>query len=483
MGRLIATIFCAFLIWLLFRLLREGEVRVSKALWLPTYWLFIGSSRNLTEWLHLAPGGDHADNYLEGSPLDRAVLTAVLAIGVIVLLGRARRTGMLLKSNLPILLYFLYCGTSVVWSDFPDVAFKRWFRALGDVVMVLIVLTDPDWVSALRRLLTRLGCVLVPVSILFDRYYPEFGRVFSHGGKPYWTGVTVEKNGLGVLSLVFGLAFLFYFLQSYREKDDGTHRRGRLIAQGVLVAMSLYLLDGADSATALASFLLAGGPMVLTFLYRWARRPVFVHAMVFGILAVTVSALFLNVGSGMVEELGRNSTLTGRTAIWRDALSLAQSPVLGTGFESFWVGPRYQQMMVLSGMRLNQSHNGYLEVFLNLGWIGVALLILVLVSTYRRIVAAVRWMMPAASLRLAYFIVAITQNFTEASFKIMHPIWIAFLLAAMVIPEVLPSRELSPLGLDHADDPLEPKLEATNIGVPVGRRFAQSAHRKVLLRA
>jgi len=174
MPRLIATIVFAFVIWQLFRLNREGQVRTSKALWLPTFWMFIGASRNVSEWFYGARGGG-SERYLEGSPLDRAVLSAVLAAGVIVLLFRSRRVGMLLKSNLPILLYFLYCGISVLWSEFPDVAFKRWFRALGDVVMVLIVLTDPDWVAALRRLLTRLAFVLVPLSILFSRYYPSSG--------------------------------------------------------------------------------------------------------------------------------------------------------------------------------------------------------------------------------------------------------------------------------------------------------------------
>jgi exopolysaccharide production protein ExoQ len=481
MPRLIATIFFAFVIWQLFRLNREGKVRTSKALWLPTFWMFIGSSRNVSEWFYGARGGG-SERYLEGSPLDRAVLSAVLAVGVIVLLLRSRRVGMLLKSNLPILLYFLYCAISVLWSEFPDVAFKRWFRAIGDVVMVLIVLTDPDWVAALRRLLTRLAFVLVPLSILFSRYYPQFGRGFSHGGLLEWTGVATEKNALGALSLVYGLAVLFYFLQIYRE-EDSTQRRGPLIAHGVLVVMALYLLVGSNSATALADFFLAGVPMVLTVLFRWARKRSFVNAMVFGILAVTVSALFLNIGSGMLQELGRNSTLTGRTNIWHSVLSFVQNPIFGTGFESFWVGPRYNQVWQMTGIELNQAHNGYLEVYLNLGWTGIALLALVLIAAYRRIVTALSWMTPAASLRLAYFIVAICQNFTEASFKIMHPVWISLLLAAMVVPEVLPSRELPPFGLDHGADPLESKREVTKIAVPVGRRFAHRDHPRVLLRA
>lgn len=186
MGRLIATAFFVLLIVQLYRWTKDDQARTSKALWLPTFWLFIGSSRNLSEWLHMSSGG--SERYLEGNPLDRAVLTIALALGVMVLLSRGWGVWKLLRTNIPILLYFAYCLTSVLWSDYPGVAFKRWFRATGDIVMVLIILTDPDWVAALKRVLIRLGILLVPLSILFSRWYPQFGREFSHAGEPYWSG-------------------------------------------------------------------------------------------------------------------------------------------------------------------------------------------------------------------------------------------------------------------------------------------------------
>lgn len=179
---IIASIICAFGIWQLFRLSRQAEVQPSTALWIPTMWLFIAASRNVSQWLQFSSGG--YDQYLEGSPLDRAVLSGILALGVIVLINRGGRVGKLLQANIPILLYFLYCGISFAWSDFPDVSFKRWFRALGDLVMVLIVLSDPDWLAALKRLLTRLGFVLVPMSVLFIRYFPQLGRMYTRAGSP-----------------------------------------------------------------------------------------------------------------------------------------------------------------------------------------------------------------------------------------------------------------------------------------------------------
>jgi hypothetical protein len=70
------------------------------------------------------------------------------------------------------------------------------------------------------------------------------------------------------------------------------------------------------------------------------------------------------------------------------------------------------------------------------------LLVTFLVSGYRSIIRAVRRQEPAASLRLAFFVVACVANCTEAGFKMMHPMWIAMLLVAAARPasSFLPKR-------------------------------------------
>jgi O-antigen ligase len=342
---------------------------------------------------------------------------------------------MLLRSNIPILLYFLYCGTSVLWSDFPDVAFKRWFRGLGDVVMILIVLSDPNWLAAVRRLFARLGLLLLPLSILFIRYYPALGRFYTKAGDTTWSGVTTDKNALGMICFIFGLAALFRLLEIRKGKNRASKGRG-LIAQATLIGVALYLLVGSNSATALSCFFLGGGLIVLTKLMRIARRPAILHLLVWTAVIVPLSAMFMGLGSSLVEDLGRNSTFTGRTAIWHAALELAENPLIGTGYESFWLGPRVQKFASQVGYGLNQAHNGYIEVYLNLGWVGLIFLAILLATGYRRVIAAARLQTPIGSLRLAFFVITIVYNFSEAGFKMMHPVWIVFLLSIAAVPEV-----------------------------------------------
>jgi len=194
---------------------RDRTARTSKALWIPVVWLSIGGSRMVSQWLQMAPPSS-VDQYLDGSPLDRNILMGLLALGVMVLLSRGRQVETLLRANGPIVLFFSYGAVSVLWSDYPDVAFKRWTKSLGDLVMVLIVLTDPDRSSAVKRCLARTAFLLLPASILLAKYYPDLGRTYDRWeGTQFWTGVGTDKNMLGMTCLVFGLGSAWRFLRSH----------------------------------------------------------------------------------------------------------------------------------------------------------------------------------------------------------------------------------------------------------------------------
>jgi O-antigen ligase len=432
----IAIVGCALAIALLFRLSRDRVPKTSIALWIPVAWFLIAGSRNVATWLQLNGSVEAADRYLEGSPVDRAVLAGLMVCGIVALLGRGRRVKAILGANVPILAYFLYCGISILWSDYPSVTSKRWMRSLGDVVMILVILTDPQWRAAFRRVLTRVAFLLLPISILLIKYYPELGRAYSEGGIPSWIGVATGKNSLGMTCLIFGLACLSSFLAVCRAPKDSDRLR-RLTAYGAVVAMAVWLVWKADSKTSLACFVLVSSLMIALSHSSYVRKPAVLLAMVTALVSVSFAVLFLGVGGGAIEAMGRDSTLTGRTEIWKVALGFAQNPWIGAGYDSFWLGSRLDGVArALHVSVLNQSHNGYIEVYLSLGWIGVALLAGLIVTGYRRIIAGFRGDLEVSTLRIAYFVVALAYNFTEGVFKTMSPVWIAFLLATMAVPQV-----------------------------------------------
>ena len=208
-----------------------------------------------------------------------------------------------------------------------------------------------------------------------------------------------------------------------------------MIAQAVILVMVLWLFRIADAMTSLSCFLMGSMLIVLTN-FRWVRRkPMVVTLLIVALVAVSAAVLLFGASPDALKTMGRNPTLTGRTEVWNMLLSLVQNPLLGTGFESFWLGPRLEKMWARYWWHPGEAHNGYLEIYLNLGWVGIVLLAVVLGSVYRRIFAAWRARTPASGLRLAYFLVGLVFNLTEAAFFRMEaPVWLFFLLAAVSVP-------------------------------------------------
>jgi O-antigen ligase len=436
MPPLIATIIFVIGIFGLFWLDRHPDEHTSKALWIPVIWLAICASRPVSSWVLSAPAMDLRVRYLEGSPLDAAIWGVLLIAGLMVLLCRVQAATELVNANLALILYFTYCGVSILWADYPFVSFKRWIKAVGDVVMILVVLTDNNKLLAIQRLLTRVSFVLIPVSVLLNKYYPNVARAYNrHSWELMYSGVTTGKNLLGMTCLLCGLASLWSLLLAH-ALPKGKERRRRELAHGVILLMVLWLLHIAHSMTSLAC--LGLGSLVMLFIRRAkpVASPLRIHVAATAVVLVAVFALFLDSSGVLVRSLGRNPTLTGRTAIWSAVWVNSSNSVIGAGFESYWMGDRMVRVWNILGSGaegIQEAHNGYLEVYLNLGWMGIVFLALVLLVGYRRIVAAFRWCPDAALLMLSYFVTGIVFGLTEAAFRMMAPVWISLLLAMTAV--------------------------------------------------
>lgn len=325
--------------------------------------------------------------------------------------------------------------------------------------MVLIVCTEPDRLAAVKKLLARLAFLIVPVSILLIKYYPDLGRAYSPWTwTPGFVGVTTNKNELGMICMLLGLGTVWQIVEMVKDRDN-LRISPRLIAHGTVFAMSAWLLHTAGSATSLSCFLIGSCLLVVTGMSRLGRRPSVVHVMVASMVSLVSAALFFDVGS-LLKTVGRDPSLTGRTEIWHLVLGLTPNKLLGTGFQSFWLGPRLEKMWSIYWWHPNEAHNGYIETYINLGWVGVVLLAVLLVFGYMRLVSAVRRQQDASTLCLAYFVVAIIYNCTEAAYKPLNPVWIFLLLGIILVSErAIRSNTKQPLRLRKLARDMSPTLE------------------------
>jgi O-antigen ligase len=268
-----------------------------------------------------------------------------------------------------------------------------------------------------------------------------------------WIGLAMHKNNLGQVAMCSGLVSTWQVLHNWARKN--------LTPDLLLLMLTLWVLRGSKSShstTAIIGFIT--GAAVLLGLQFVRRKPSKGKRMIFAgmtallLLTPVVYSVFEAFDATPIrlalQASGRDTTLTGRTGLWTDVLNnAAQNPVLGVGFGAFWVGPigyaRYpldNWSRITPGWRPGQAHNGYIDVYVDLGVIGLALVLLVVGMAFSGALDELRTNFDFGALRLALLITIAMNNLTESSLlKGTHSLWFVFLLAAVNVHASLKSAE------------------------------------------
>ena len=241
---------------LVLRLDGRRKSTVSYALWIPVIWMLYSSSRPVSFWL----GGalpTTAEEFMEGNPLDRNILSVLTILGIYVLLRRRIKWKTILKNNAFFVLWFSYCGISILWSDFPIVSLKRWIKEIGLLISVLIVLTEKESVEAVKAVIKRFSYLLVSLSIMLIMFFPQLGMTLSPdtGLTGSYAGISYNKNGLGRICLVAGFYLFCNWIAMRKETTPGKNKEKTLISFLFLI-LTVWLLIITDSATSSSSFLI-----------------------------------------------------------------------------------------------------------------------------------------------------------------------------------------------------------------------------------
>ncbi len=424
----LAAVLCLLFVAYLFR--RESRENPADGVsWAPFAWIFLAGSRYVSTWLSLRGPGLSVDGYAEGSPIDRTVFFALIVWGLVVLHRRPIQWSELFAGNKILVFYFLFCILSVLWSDEPFILVKRWIKDLGNPVMALVMLTEKRPYAAIGATIRRFSYLCIPVSVLFVRYYPEMGRGYKATGAPMYTGIGQQKNSLGTICLIVGLYLSWRWL--CRDTDRPSWRPG--YPDLILMVMVAWLLRMSDSQTATICLGL-GIAVLLTAKLPWvvpqpSRALPTILASGAGLFVV--EKLF-HVKDRILVLIGRDPSLTNRDTLWEVVLAQQASEWVGAGFMSFWSGNRMAAIWREVGVGVNQAHNGYIEQYLNLGYLGVAFILLIVASALWSVRSSlIRGDTANAMFRLAVISCVLVSNYTEASFYGVSVMWTLFLAAAI----------------------------------------------------
>ncbi|WP_261166057.1 O-antigen ligase [Microbacterium sp. Marseille-Q6965] len=289
--------------------------------------------------------------------------------------------------------YVALAALSLLWSRWPGATALTWAGLLVTTLHGLFLAHVLTWRELARALEVALKWVL-GLSLLFElwaalvRREPLLPNFSDAPADPdphwYWTrgalfdpdqriqGIVGNANVLGILCVLALIVFAVRVAMAPR-------RRGMLIAWMVLAAV---LFARAGSATALIAAAAVAVVLLAALLMRRAATPGArsrLYAVFTGIGVAGVSAVAL-LWSRILEALGRDSGLTGRDDIWAAVWERAwERPVFGNGFSTPWVPwePMFDEWILDHGITVFHAHDMWLDVFLQLGVVGLAVVAVV----------------------------------------------------------------------------------------------------------
>jgi len=360
---------------------------------------------------------------LEGDRVMQVTWIAVYAITMLLLARRTRETvGLLCRERW----LGLLCGlaaTSILWSVATDVTLRRTAALFGTTAFG-IYLASRYTAHELLRLVAWVLSAAAILSVVASLFFPGYGISIDDGA---WRGIFVHKNALGRAMALSCLVLLFKLRHGVLLN--------RLILAGVLALAAVALL-GSSSVAGFLTAMVVVVTIPLWPIFRLRRAPA-VAAAVFALMAIIGAGIWLStVADVMVAAVGKDPGLTGRTALWaavQDAI--ASRPWLGHGYSAFWLGWDGESAAVWSALQWKppHAHNGFLDLTLELGIVGVVLLVGGLVTAAWRAALLIRRSTSIYALwPVVYLVFIIVVNLAESTILVRNSIfWMLYVVTCM----------------------------------------------------
>lgn len=316
---------------------------------------------------------------------------------------------------------------SVLWSDMPRATLGSSQNLVRLVLFGLYFGTRYSFKQQLWLLAWALG-IGVLLSLVCIVALPSYGvmgkggvstlETMAHAGA--WQGVYGHKNVLGRIMVLSSL--LFFLLSSER------HQYRWVVWAGL--CFSILLIVGSTSKSSLIILLTIFALLPFYRALRWnysIALPFFITVI---LVVGSVATLIVSNAEAILAFFGRDLTLTGRTPLWGAVLDkIWERPWLGYGYGGFWQGWDGESADVWRrvGWEPPHSHNGFLDVFTDLGLIGLLTLTL---SGLSLCIQGIRWIRQTPTAEglwpLAYLTFLLLANLTESSFFRQNSLWLLY---------------------------------------------------------
>jgi len=355
-------------------------------------------------------------NPIGGNVTLQALWLGIYIATFFILLMRRRYVMSIIWQNYLLLLLIGLAFVSTAWSEAPLMTLRRSIAILGTTAFGIYLATSYSPRELLKLLAWVFGLIAV-LSLGFVLLLPEYA--LHENGK--WCGIYINKNFLGSMMSLAAITWLVYALCT---------SKARLVAIG-FGGFSVALLLLSNSITSIFAFMMLLSVLLLYGLFQWPRmrKP---GPMILIMLAVLgLSTLLVINLDALLFALGRNETLSGRTELWKAIGEvIKQRPWTGYGFGAFWLGS--EGMSGYIGQLLHwypgHAHNGFLDIWLQLGLVGVILFTITLIrNLFKALILTWREKGLVSMVPLLLLLFMTLHNITESTFmKQNNFFWILF---------------------------------------------------------
>jgi exopolysaccharide production protein ExoQ len=408
-------------------------------------WMVLASGAGMVLYVGL----NSTDTTSGGGPGIRAAYAAFYLFFVVLLALRYWTPLKVLVQEKWIFLFWLWAVASTVWSPLPGQTLRRSVAVLGTIIAGLFVATRFEPRQQLKVLSYSIGLAAV-ASLIACLFYPDYA--IAKTGE--WTGVFYQKNVLGH-TMALGI-FCNVFLAIGRKKGRFAEIVMALLCGGLLI------MSQSVTAMIVCTIML----LVLRFrrlLVLRARKlvPIVTASLIVG---VPVGIYAIQHMGEILKALGRDATLTGRIPLWNEVFNeISTHPIAGFGYSAFWYTAEGDRIHAKLGWAAMHAHDGYIEITLALGLIGIALFLAGLVRNIFRGISVAR---ESTSIEefwpLFYLVFVAVDNVTES--------WLLVANSLLWMLYVANSYWLVRAGLQpvmEVEDETEPTPELA-AGSPVG---------------
>jgi O-antigen ligase len=379
-----------------------------------------------------------AEGSLDGDSRTQVILALLYGGVVLFAIARLRLTTFLLARTPAMCGLVTVALISPLWAETPDLVFRRAISLLGTSLFGVVFaarFTAREQLRVLRGVLRLAAVACVGLLAVAPGY-----AMSTDFGTGSIRGIFPHKN-------LFGAAMALGILVEWYITEDRNWRRYLKFFAIALFGGLLVLSHSVTSAVTIAAALL-----LMALFEKFHRRfQIPIPTILLFAAGLVVCFVLFGLDTGMFTELmGRSKDLTGRTDLWRSVggMILAR-PLLGYGFSGFWEGASIESYAIENyvGWSPTYSHNGYLEILLNLGLVGTALFLIFLWRGLVNAYAEAENKVEKEDLwPLAFLVFFVVHNFAECTI-----IWQNCLEWALCISTVLSCHPLVRSVLDQAN--------------------------------